>query len=161
MRLDQFVPPVSDESEKSDNQSGLGELFGRSALYELHQAAFGLAQSFGLQDRIGDMAQPAEAESWWGQQAQIIGRGFGSFLPTMAVAVATRHGLGSRLERSGIAAENLLVKRSALGLSLGESAVTGLVSGSLLKPSDDSAAHDWGSFVADRAQGRFIWRVIV
>ena len=73
-------------------EQGLGDLFAQSALYEMHQSAFGLAQTVGLQKRVPTMEQLKAADSWIGQHAQIVGRGVGNFLPTVAVALTTRSG---------------------------------------------------------------------
>ena len=61
--------------------------------------------------------------------------------------------VGRALGQAGTEAESLLLKRSAIGLSVGESALTGAVSGALLKPTDDVSANSWKNFVADRAEG--------
>ncbi len=74
-------------------------------------------------------------------------------MPTVAVALTTRFAAGRAMEHFGIGSENLVLKRSAIGFSTAESAATGLVTGALLKPTDDTVANDWGSFVLDRAKG--------
>ena len=151
--LDQFLGTSSDTDSVNKTEQGLGDLFAQSALYELHQSAFGLAQTVGLQDHVPTMEQLKAADSWIGQHAQIVGRGVGNFLPTVAVALTTRFAAGRAMEHFGIGSENLVLKRSAIGFSTAESAATGLVTGALLKPTDDTVAHDWGSFVLDRAKG--------
>ena len=152
MHLDNFAEILPEKSEKSDS-SPLA-LFGKSAWYELHQSAFGLAQTVGLESHLGAVPEPEAADSAVGRNLQMIGRGAGSFLPTIAVAVATKFALGRILHApSAEAAESLLLKRSVIGLNMAESAVTGVVTGSLLKPTDEGSAKNWASFVADRAAG--------
>lgn len=156
MTLDRFNPSEiaaqGVELDKSIHHN-VAEMFAYSALYELHRSAFGLAQTVGLQDHVGTMEQPAEADSGVGRFFQVIGRGTGSFLPTLAVAMTTRYGFGKVLDRIGADTENLALKRSALGLSTAESATTGFISGSLFKSTDDTAAQSWSTFAADRFMG--------
>ena len=81
----------------------------------------------------------------------MLGRGVGDFIPTVAVAAAARFGF-SRLLPEAAAAENLMLKRSAIGLSVAESATTGAIGGAVFKPSDQATASDWRSLAIDRAQ---------
>ena len=90
--------------------------FTQSAGYELHQSAYGLAQTFGLADLVTKEEAPAETQSSVGQHLQMIGRGVGSFLPILAIGMASRYGVGKMLGASAGAAEQLFLKRSALGL---------------------------------------------
>ncbi len=62
-RFDQTDPSAESVALDKDAHHNVAELFARSALFELHQSAFGLAQTFGMQDRVGTMEQPTEADS--------------------------------------------------------------------------------------------------
>ncbi len=139
-----------DEPHESANAL---RLFGDAASYELHQAAFGLAQAVGLQDRVGKAQEPTEADSAIGKTAQMLGHGAGAFLPTAGIALVARFGVGRLFEHSVAPAEGLLLKRSAIGLNAVESAATGFMSGALLKPTDELKSKDWTSFASDRLLG--------
>ena len=128
-------------------------LFAESALYELHQSAFGLAQTVGLQERVGRMEEPKEADSFVGRNLQMLGRGVGGLLPTVGLAIGARFAVGRAMERSGMSAEGVLSKRSVIGLNALESGATGFASGALLKPTDDAKAKSWTGFLEDRAYG--------
>lgn len=151
MKLDQFVqlqPGL--EHPDGDQESSLTELFGRSALYESRQAVVGLAQTFGLESYVGELAQPKEAGDSVGQHAQMLGRAAGGLLPTLAIAVGSRYVFGRVLAHDAATAEHALLKRTTFGLSIAESGATGFLSGSLLTPTEGAAKDDAGSFVYDR-----------
>ncbi len=154
MSLDNFSDNNQELPKKTE--SNALELFKDSALFELHQSAFGLAQTVGLENHLAKMDEPAAADSALGRNVQMIGRGVGSFLPTIAVAAASKFALGRVLEAPAAgAAEKFYLKQSAIGLNLAEAGVTGAATGSLLKPTDEAAAKDWGSFLKDRAVSGF------
>ncbi len=153
MTLDQFAIEANSDDARPDPKRSVGELFSSSAYYELHQAAYGLAQTVDLQQHLDRISEPEAADTFIGRQAQLVGRGIGSFLPVIAIAAGAKFALGRALSHTEVAAENLLLKKSAIGLSIGESALTGAVSGSLLKPTDDATAKNGLSFLADRVQG--------
>ena len=138
MPLDNQLSDLPTSESKKSQEPTLIELFADSALYELHQSVYGLAQAAGLESHIGQREEPVEQSGRIDRLAQILGRGVGSFLPTAAVAVGTRFGLGRVLEHAG-SAESLLLKRSVIGLSIAESAATGAITGSLLKPSGEAS----------------------
>ncbi len=151
MSLDQFND-IPEEGASSRNKPGGAELLAKSALYELDQSAYGLAQVAGLQDRVGELARPKEADSRTGRFLQSIGRGAGDLLPTLAAGAVSRFAFGKILEHSG-SAESFAFKRTAIGLSLAESASTGALTGALLKPTDGTAADSLGGLVGDRVTG--------
>ncbi len=142
----------SDPGETNKERTGAA-LFADSALYELHQSAFGLAQTVGLQEAVGKMEEPKEADSFIGRNLQMLGRGVGGLLPTVGLAIGARFAVGRAMERTGMSAEGVLSKRSVIGLNAVESGATGFASGALLKPTDDAKANSWTSFVQDRAFG--------
>ena len=152
MSLDSFALSANEKSEDTDKAPSLPRLLVSSAYYELHQSAYGLAQTVGLQKHVGEMEQPVESDSWLGRQFQMVGRGVGGFLPTAAVAAVTRYGFGRVLEHVPTPADNLLLKRSAIGLSTAESVVTGLASGAIFKPTDEATAQNRQGFAEDRAK---------
>ena len=149
--LDQYSEPPRAESREFE-QPGLTELFAKSASYELHQSVYGLAQTVALEGLVGKMEPPQQADGAVEKLAQMLGRGVGDFLPTLAVAAGVRFGFGRVLPLAA-GAESLILKRSAIGLSVAESATTGTITGALFKPSDQATASDWRSFAADRALG--------
>ena len=158
MSLDSFAVSAGEKSDEPDKAPSLSHLLVNSAYYELHQSAYGLAQTVGLQKHVGEIEQPAESDSWLGRQFQMVGRGVGGFLPTAAVAAVTRFGFGRALEHLDIHADNLLLKQSAIGLSTAESVVTGLASGAILKPTDEATARNWQDFAEDQSEERTIIR---
>ncbi len=157
MTLDRFDPtssPTDERSKETSHDKSAAELFASSALYELHQSAVGLAQTVGLQDRLPQMEQPEEAESWGGRQLQMLGRGFGSFIPSAGAALVSRYGVGKVIEHLPAVqvADNVLLKRSVIGLSATESVATGVLTGALFKPTDAGKVDDWKSFLRDRTE---------
>ena len=153
MSLDNFSKAGSTEAipSASNEEKSAIKLFGDSALYELNQSAFGLAQSVGLEGHLPIMAVPEESESAVGRNLQMLGRGVGSFLPTLGVALSTKFAFGKLVSPRFVGSENLLLQKSAIGLNVAESGIAGAVTGALLKPTDKTSAETWSGFVTDRA----------
>ena len=111
-------------------------LFADSLSYELKRSLRAAQQIIGAEAGAGEQLEPQPAPDSLGQHAQMLGRAVGGLLPTLAIAAGTRYGFGKILAHEGQVAEQLLLKRTTVGLSLAESATTGFVSGAVFTPTD-------------------------
>ena len=122
-----------------------------SALFQLNQAEVGVAQTVGLDQYVTHMAQPAEAETTFGRHVQMLGAAIVGLAPIAVMAAASKFAVGRVASRFDAPLDNAVFRQSAIGFNVAESATTGLLSGAVLRPSDENAMRDWKSFALDRA----------
>ncbi len=146
MTLDSFT--LEDRNSLPEKSGALSQ-FGQALAYEAQQQLNGLAQ---LDNRVLAFAEKPDApENFMQQNAQLFGRAIADAIPMIVTGLVTRGAFGKLgLTRMESAELNPYLKRSVLGLSIAESATTGLITGTLLKPSDKDALGDTNSFIADR-----------
>ena len=157
MALDSFNINES-VKENVPSEDGALHQFTDAFSHEARLQTFALAQTVGLSDNVGRGAELEDADGQIAKHAQMFGRAAADLLPVVATGFLARYGFGKAFSAGNEVAKglnelnDLLLKRSSIGLSLSEAATTGLVTGALLKPTDDNASRDLASFVADRAK---------
>ena len=129
MPLDAFaVGEDVSRSDKDDNTSAL-ELLKNSFTNRLSQQWDGVKQ---LADHhVVLTADVAPAQGVINRGAQIAGELTADLLPTLAIGIASRYGVGKLFRNPE---ENMLLAHPTMGLSVAEGATTGFVSGTLLRP---------------------------
>ena len=161
MALDSFNINES-VKENVPSEDGALHQFTDAFSHEARLQTFALAQTVGLGDNVGRGAELQDADGQIAKHAQMFGRAAADLLPVVATGFLARYGFGKAFSAGNEVAKGLnelnglLLKRSSIGLSLSEAATTGLVTGALLKPTDDNASRDLASFVADRAKSGVI-----
>ena len=127
--------------------------FAGSFLYEARQESIGLAQIVGLGDKVEPGQEPPQAADFLGANAQILGRAAADMIPAVVIGLTARAGFSKFLPPASTAVENLLLKRSPIGLNALEAGTSGLLTGSLLRPSAQDPSQDLNGFLIDRAKG--------
>ncbi len=74
-------------------------------------------------------------------------------IPAVVIGLTARAGFSKFLPPASPAVENLLLKRSPIGLNALEAGTSGLLTGSLLRPSAQDPSQDLNGFLIDRAKG--------
>ena len=80
----------------------------------------------------------------------MFGRAAADAIPIIVTGLAMRAGFGKLLPKGVETAESLVLRRAPIGLSAAESAATGFVTGSLLRPSDEDARQNFETLLGDR-----------
>ena len=138
----------------SAKDNALQQLAG-SFLYEAKQESFALAQIAGLGDTVERGQEPLQADNFLGANAQILGRAAADMIPAVVIGLTARAGFSKFLPPATTATEHLLLKRSPIGLNALEAGTSGLLTGSLLRPSAQDPSQDPSGFLLDRAEGGF------
>ena len=154
-------PDIAPSFEQSKTLDGAFTQLRQAFLFETQQQLTGLAQWTNQDAHLDFFQRPAESESLIGSNAQMFGRAAADAIPIIVTGLAMRAGFGKLMPKGVETAESLVLRRAPIGLSAAESAATGFVTGSLLKPSDEDARQTTGTFIADRFKGGVRQRHVV
>ena len=143
-------PDIASSFEQSKDSDGALTQLRQAFLFETQQQLTGLAQLTNRDAHLDFFQRPAESESSLGTDAQMFGRAAADAIPVIVTGLAMRAGFGKLLPKGVETANSILLRRTPIGLSSAESAATGFVTGSLLKPSDEDARQSLTSLVGDR-----------
>ncbi len=131
MALDSFNINES-VKENVPSEDGALHQFTDAFSHEARLQTFALAQTVGLSDNVGRGAELEDADGQIAKHAQMFGRAAADLLPVVATGFLARYGFGKAFSAGNEVAKglnelnDLLLKRSSIGLSLSEAATTGL-----------------------------------
>ena len=132
--------------------------FAGSFLYEARlRVDRSCANSRASAHKVEPGQEPPQAADFLGANAQILGRAAADMIPAVVIGLTARAGFSKFLPPASPAVENLLLKRSPIGLNALEAGTSGLLTGSLLRPSAQDPSQDLNGFLIDRAKGG--WQV--
>ena len=137
-----------DKVQPSDES--LWEELSGAFLYEVRQQLRGLAQTVAQGDLLPEEPEPAQSQTVAGRHMQMFGRAAADMIPIVVTGIAVRSGFGKALPAA--VEPGLLMRRSVIGLSAVESGTTGLLTGALLRPTDQEQSSSISGLLTDRAR---------